>query len=284
MASRLKEFLRLAVPEYIPPGVFGFLAGYALSAAFIPIPLLKLLAGAVAVTAAIAGYNTYNAINDLEIDRVNKPSRPLPMGTLRVRDAYYATVFFFALALAIGYLIGAAFLAVICVTVVIAILYSAPRINLKGKVGIGVLSAAFLYTVLCPLAGLSIGRAWPGAYLLVAYLFIFGIGTAILKDFEDVAGDSKFGAHTPVMRLGYSSTLYLIALIFVISMLFMLMLAIRGFVSFGYVLASMLALPALIDVYMLYSNRTAKEGGKVFVMGMITLMAIEAVFIMLAFL
>ena len=53
-----------------------------------------------------AGVNALNQIYDLEIDRVNKPKRPLPSGRLSMRDAWSFTCVTYVIALVLAWLVA----------------------------------------------------------------------------------------------------------------------------------------------------------------------------------
>ena len=53
-----------------------------------------------------AASNALNQIYDLEIDRVNKPKRPLPSGRLSMREAWVFTCVAYAVALVLAWLVA----------------------------------------------------------------------------------------------------------------------------------------------------------------------------------
>ena len=55
-----------------------------------------------------AGNNALNQIYDLDIDRVNKPKRPLPSGRLTIAQAWWFTNVTYALALVLAWLVAPA--------------------------------------------------------------------------------------------------------------------------------------------------------------------------------
>ena len=55
-----------------------------------------------------AGNNALNQIYDLEIDRVNKPKRPLPSGRLTIAQVWWFTNITYALALVLAWLVAPA--------------------------------------------------------------------------------------------------------------------------------------------------------------------------------
>lgn len=281
MLSLVKEIIKLAVPEYILVGLVGVLTGFVFSNEIFPV-YTQLLLGIICVALTIAGYNSFNAISDKEIDKINKPNRPLARRALTESEALYASLIFFVLAIIIGYVVNLTFLIIIVITTTLAILYSLPGINLKKRFVFGTLSANVLYTVLFPLAGWAIQTSNQIPTYLIVYLFIFGIGIATLKDFEDIRGDSKYGVRTPLNYMGYSQTLIFVSVCFVISVLVLSYLVLVGLIAFKYILVSLLTLPALFNIYILYKDRSIKQGAKAFIRGLVILVLVEGMFILLS--
>ena len=80
---RLKGFVMVLRPHNVAAAVLSTLVGVSLAGAY---PLRWKLLAAVA-TATAAGY-TINDIYDFDIDKINKPYRPLPSGILSVRSVW----------------------------------------------------------------------------------------------------------------------------------------------------------------------------------------------------
>lgn len=281
MASFIKEIFSLTVPEYIPVGIFNLMAGLAFSAHKIPLSLSFGLA-IICTIFVIAGYNSYNAIFDLEMDKINKPNRPLPMNTLTIRDAYYASLFFFAIALVAAYFISSIFLIITAISIIFAVLYSFPGIHLKKVVVLGTVIPTLLYSVLFPLLGWAIENTNPVPIFFIIYISLFGIATAAIKDFEDIEGDGREGAHTPVIKLGYSKTLYLVSCLFFASAILLISLAFSHLIPYKYAWVALLTIPALINVHSLYKNKNAKYAGKAFILSLIIMMLVDLTVVILS--
>lgn len=149
--------------------------------------------------ALIAGAgNTLNDVADLEIDRTNRPQRPLPAGHLGRRTALLQSL---GLALAgngmawgLGPGLGGMAL---LVTAALALydLWLKPT-ALWGNLLVSALAAAaFPFGALA--AG-QLGRAWIPA----GFAFLFHLGREIIKDIEDMEGDLAQGARTLPLRAG----------------------------------------------------------------------------------
>src|SRR5215831_19064420 len=112
--ARLRVYLELARPFTLIAPALGFVSG-ALTAvgahpreAWTPGLLVPAAIGAVMAAVFNAGSNALNQIYDLEIDRVNKPARPLPSGRLSTRDAWGFTAIAYALTVVLAWLVAPA--------------------------------------------------------------------------------------------------------------------------------------------------------------------------------
>ena len=110
----LRDYVDLARPFTLVAPALGFISGAltAVGAAprepWSPTLLAAPLLGSAMAALLNAGNNALNQIYDLEIDRVNKPRRPLPSGRLTIAQAWRFTIVTYALALVLAWLVGAA--------------------------------------------------------------------------------------------------------------------------------------------------------------------------------
>src|SRR4029079_3717184 len=94
----LKHYRQLATPFTLLPPLFGIISGAvcAWGSAHNPDParavtasvILTVTLGSICAAFLNAANNSLNQIYDLEIDRINKPKRPLPAGEMSIRDAW----------------------------------------------------------------------------------------------------------------------------------------------------------------------------------------------------
>lgn len=214
MAS-LEDYWHLIVPEYMLMAITGLLLGYIVTVQHLPdtgflLPILSVLF-------VIAGYNSYNAIIDKEIDVINKPKRPLPKRTLSDKDAKYIAFFSYVLALIFALFIDGLFFWIISTMVILTLLYSYPPVYLKKQYIIGTLSAVILYTVLIPLAGWSINPSQPIPIPVIFFMFMLGLPKGIMKDYVDISGDSFYNVRSLPIELGYSNSKLTIILFYLVS-------------------------------------------------------------------
>jgi len=132
-----------------------------------------------------------NDIYDLEVDRVNRPDRPIPSGRISARQASALSLVMLAAGLACG------FLSVIPLAVVIAVAYAflswlynarAKRTGLPGNLIVASsLAIPFIY------GGAVSGGSIGGSLLLMMALtaFFSGVGREVVKSMADVEGDAK---------------------------------------------------------------------------------------------
>ena len=105
----MKHYISLARPFTLLPPLLGIISGAvcAWGSAHNPDPtraitssvILTVILGSLCAALLNAANNTLNQIYDLEIDRINKPKRPLPAGELTQRQAWIFTWIMFAIGL-----------------------------------------------------------------------------------------------------------------------------------------------------------------------------------------
>src|SRR6478735_10771648 len=109
--SRTSLRLELSRPFTLVAPALGFASGAATAAGAAPREpwsldlLLYPIVGLIMAAVLNAASNALNQIYDLEIDRVNKPKRPLPSGRLSLRDAWIFTWITYAIALVLAWFV-----------------------------------------------------------------------------------------------------------------------------------------------------------------------------------
>lgn len=170
-----------------------------------------------------AAANAINDVYDLEIDRINRPDRPLPSGLVSPREAFAFSIFFFLLGVTSSALINRETLIIAILFSVLLYLYSSTfkRRVLIGNFTVSLATAfAFIY------GGAAVGHI-QNALFPAIFAFLMHFGREIIKDMEDVEGDAKDGAQTLPIRYGIHpaqvlTTALLIALIAITQLPFVL--------------------------------------------------------------
>ncbi|NIM19578.1 MAG: digeranylgeranylglyceryl phosphate synthase [Candidatus Latescibacteria bacterium] len=164
-------------------------------------------------TALVVGLgNIINDVHDADIDRVNKPRRPIPSG--RLTESYVHSLYWIGSIVLSGAAFAFlhltfAFLIVIWQMLLYLYSWKAKRLPLVGNLLVSaVASSAFLFGA--AVAGTLKPIAFP-----VIFAFMFMMGRELVKEAEDLEGDKQVGASTLPVRLGVERTV-LVAVIFLL--------------------------------------------------------------------
>ena len=164
--------------------------------------LVPPLLGAIMAAVLNAGNNALNQIYDLEIDRVNKPKRPLTSGRLTIAQAWGFTNICYAAALVLAWLVAPGgrheCFWLVAVAVVCTYIYSVPPLRTK-RLGIWAnITIAIPRGVLLKVAGWSSVKTIVGVepWYIGAIFGLFLLGATTTKDFADMDGDRRGGCRT----------------------------------------------------------------------------------------
>jgi 4-hydroxybenzoate polyprenyltransferase len=215
-------------------------------------PLIGLTMAAVLNAAS----NALNQIYDLEIDRVNKPKRPLPSGRLSLHDAWVFTWVAYAVALVLAWLVepGARHECfwIVVVATIITFLYSVPPFRTK-RLGIWAnVTIAIPRGVLLKVAGWSAVKTVFGAepWYIGAIFGLFLLGASTTKDFADMEGDARGGCRTLPIIYGVTRAAWMISPSFVIPFLMISAGAWAGILTGNFILLQILS--AVMTAYGIY--------------------------------
>lgn len=171
----------------------------------------QILLAAAAGALIAGGGNAINDCFDIEIDRLNRPGRPLPSGALTLNQANALWVALSLTGVTLSYLLTPWNL-YISVFWVLALYYysrTLKRTVLAGNVTIGILTGmAFLFGAV--VTGEPSTALFPGIFA-----FLVNLTRELLKDVEDVEGDSNAGAMTLPVRYGTRPALMMATLVVV---------------------------------------------------------------------
>lgn len=196
----LKIYLELVRPFTLIAPLVGFLSGTVIASR--GIPSLYVLFGALSPVILNAASNVNNQYFDLEIDRINKPFRPLPSGRISKRNAAFFAFILYLTALFLSWFINLRFFLIVLITAVITFFYSAPPFRVKKYAFISNIFIALPRGMFLIVAGWSLFKPvfdiepWFIGLIFALYL----VGAATTKDFSDMEGDNQFGIKTlPVL-------------------------------------------------------------------------------------
>ena len=153
------------------------------------------------LSAALVGSasNALNDVVDLDIDRINRPDRPIPSGAVSVPTARGLWAVLSAAGIAAGALVSPALGGIAAGSVVLLWLYN---VRLKGTPGPGNVVAAGVIALALLYGALAVGETGRAVWAGVALTFALVLGREITKDVEDAVGDAAQGARTLAVALG----------------------------------------------------------------------------------
>jgi len=251
----MKRYLRLARPFTLLPPLLGIISGAvcAFGSAHNPDParrvtwavVLTVAIGSLCASAMNAASNIVNQIADLEIDRRNKPTRPLVTGEIGIRRAWQAAILLYALAIVPVWLVvpypysgfsqrlsaplglHAAFF-IYCVGALATLVYSFPAFGRTKRHWL-----AANVTIAIPRGGLLKVAGWAfvasvaaaEAWAIGGIFALFLLGAMSTKDFSDMEGDRAHGCVTLPIRFGVRRAAWMIAPFFIFPWLLIPLLA-----------------------------------------------------------
>jgi 4-hydroxybenzoate polyprenyltransferase len=224
-------YLELARPFTLVAPALGFISGALTAIGAAPREpwsstlLVPAIIGSAMAAVLNAGNNALNQIYDLDIDRVNKPKRPIPTGRVSIAEAWWFSVVTYALALVLAWLVAPGgrheCFWLVAVAVVCTLLYSVPPFRTK-RLGIWAnVTIAIPRGVLLKVAGWSSVKTIVGVepWYIGAIFGLFLLGATTTKDFADMEGDRRGGCRTLPIQYGVRHAAWMISPSFVVPFL-----------------------------------------------------------------
>ncbi len=169
--------------------------------------------------------NGLNQIFDLDIDRINKPRRPLPSGRLSISAAWWITMASFAASLILAWFVAPGgrheCFWMVLAAAVITTLYSVPPFRTK-RLGIWAnVTICIPRGLLLKVAGWSSVKTVIGLepWYLGTIFALFLLGATTTKDFADMDGDRRGGCRTLPLQFGVTQAAWMISPSFVLPFL-----------------------------------------------------------------
>ena len=151
-----------------------------------------------------------NQLEDVEIDRVNKPYLPLAAGELGAPAAWRIVAACAVVPVAMGLTQGWLETVAVLAGLAVGAAYSVPPVRLRNYPLLASLSITFVRSVIVNVGvWLQFSHAFgggssidPAVWALIAVTVPFSFAIAILKDMPDVEGDRRYAIATFSVRLG----------------------------------------------------------------------------------
>ncbi|MDQ1329204.1 MAG: geranylgeranylglycerol-phosphate geranylgeranyltransferase, partial [Candidatus Poribacteria bacterium] len=152
-------------------------------------PFIRVIIASATALLLLSAGNALNDYCDVESDRINKPSRPIPSRQISRRSALTFSVFLFIIGIGFSFFINwfALFIAIIVSLLLILYATRLREFPLLANSTVGFLTGlTFIY------GGISVGCV-VGAVVPAVFAFLFTSAREIVKDIQDVEGDRVAG-------------------------------------------------------------------------------------------
>jgi geranylgeranylglycerol-phosphate geranylgeranyltransferase len=172
-------------------------------------PGLNVFLAALAASLVMASGNVINDIYDIGIDKINKPLRPLPSGIITIKEAYALYFIFIVTSIFISALVNEKAVVIVLISILLLFFYSKylKRIPLVGNI-----TVSFLTGLVFIFGGVAVGN--PSAAIVPAiFAFLINLIREIVKDMEDIEGDTKAEVITFPVKFGFHNSNILILII-----------------------------------------------------------------------
>ncbi len=217
-------------------------------------PAINVLLACVSGGLIAAGANTINDYFDLEIDRINKPKRPLVAGKLLSSQALIIALFEFAVGSLLALFIG---LLVFIIAFSISLLLFFYSYRLKRLPLIGNLAVSFSTGMAFIYGGIAVHRVVE-TLIPAIFAFFYHFGREIIKDIQDREGDTSEKARTFPIIYGNRLSLILTTLNFALLTVLVFLPFLFGWYGIKYILVILFGVYPVIffSVWSMWRNQT----------------------------
>jgi geranylgeranylglycerol-phosphate geranylgeranyltransferase len=200
----LPGYIRLLRPGNAVVAGLAAILGYFIASGTVVPGTILLFAIVFLVT---SGGNTINDFFDAEIDRINRPERPIPAGEVTREQAWNLAFTLFAAGILLSIFTNFLCLAIAVFNSLLLFLYA---YSLKRTVFFGNASVAYLSGSIFLFGGAYLGIEGAIRVAPVAVITFFAmLSRELLKAAEDTEGDAAAGAVTVPVRFGIPRTVLL---------------------------------------------------------------------------
>lgn len=187
---KLKSYIELTRPANGLIAAASILVGAVITGGLDPVWRIAL--ACISGFCIAGGGNSINDYFDIEIDRINRPNRPLPSARLSRKGSLLFTLTLFVIGTGAGVLLGPYIGSIAFGSTLLLILYSA---KLKGTVLAGNICVAFVASLAFVYGGAVYGRLVP-TLIPAWFALLFHLIREIIKDMQDQEGDRQTGVRT----------------------------------------------------------------------------------------
>jgi geranylgeranylglycerol-phosphate geranylgeranyltransferase len=211
--KKLKHYFILLRPLNVIIGMISIFIGAFITGTISP--LMKVIFACISGGLIAGGANVINDYYDIEIDKINKPQRPIAAGAISLKYAFVYSIILYFMGIIFGWLVNWQAFIVSIFSSILLFLYSAKlkRTVLWGNLSVSLVTAlAFIY------GGIAVNRL-SFAIIPALFSFVYHLGREIIKDIEDIEGDRADNISTFPIVYGAIPALKLATLVYIILIL-----------------------------------------------------------------
>lgn len=209
------SYLKLMRPLNGVMSIIGVWIGSMMAGAAL-VPDINIVFGMISVFLISGGGMAINDFFDIEIDKLNRPHRPLPSGKISRRAALAFSGLLLAAGAAASYFIHFGAFIVAAIAALLLIAYAA---QLKKTILAGNLVVSALVALTFVFGGIIVGSYAP-VLPLALLAFLSNTAREIYKTIDDALGDRKYNVSSVAIRLGVQNARLLANVFLVIAVIF----------------------------------------------------------------
>lgn len=239
----IKAYIRLMRPlNCLIAGVSVFIGGVITGSVE---SVLNLTLAVVSAMLICAGGNSINDYFDIEIDKINKPDRPLPSGIISPANALIFSLFLFIIGFIVSFFINVTCIIIAGITSVLLYLYSS---TLKRTILFGNAAVAFISGLTFVYGGVAVGNI-SKAFIVGIFALLYHFAREIVKDIEDKKGDSSVGSRSFPILYGDKAALLLTSIILILLIVITIIPYFLDIFSIYY----LIIVAAGVDMFLIYA-------------------------------
>ena len=207
------------------------------------VPQILLLV-AIAESLTFSAGNIINDIFDIETDKLNRPERVLPKGEINKQTAFIVYILFVLLSGFISFYVNTAVFKIIIGTNIILFLYSfvlKRTILLSNVIVASVVGSAFIL-------GASAVDNIKAGYIPFLFALLINFGREIVKDMQDIKGDTAQGMKSFPSVFGFKSS----KLVILLSSFLLIIITFYPYVFNLYGLTYFLFILIIVDPFLIF--------------------------------
>lgn len=235
-------------PSVVALGILGVIVGSFVSGYF---DTFEIIVSIIVVLFIAGAGNAINDYYDYEIDKTNKPNRPIPSGKISRKNVLYISILLYLVGISLCSMLSIYCFGLAIFNTFISWLYSA---RIKTKYTFGNIIPSWLGASSILFGGLLTETVGLSVIAAASMAFFANTGREIAKDIEDMQGDEKGGKKTVPILFGEDVARVVIKIFVIVAILMTPLPFIFELLNSYYIIAVLIC-----DVMFIYSFRFLKK-------------------------